>query len=423
LLGVFLFAGEYSAQSIAPQQKILFDSLIQDHNSGALALPIVPSFLADPDALAPDTECNARCKRLAGSLSDLLWVQATAKTLEAHASLRHFPKAASGGLDPAWEPLIKRLAQDGVAEYQTRPLFAALGPKSYTPAYMAAKIRELYGVSGVGISSAPVSPAAPEDYTRPLPDVTIGSCLDFMKRYAPELRDIHKKHGVPPEYIIGLLLVETGLGTDLGNHSAFRALACMANTGSVQSLSGHGNTRQARYARGRGIAGTLKEKSNWAYGELKALIAHGEKTGLDVTSIPGSIYGAIGICQFMPSNVAPLGIDGDKDGRVDMFSVVDAMYSVANYLEANGWRQAKNDSLRRAVFRSYNNDASYAAGVLASGKQIALALKGKLARNRNALAGIVIRPRAGGGGYMDPSLRGLRPVPKSARITLQGYIK
>lgn len=48
--------------------------------------------------------------------------------------------------------------------------------------------------------------------------------------------------------------------------------------------------------------------------------------------LPGSIYGAVGLCQFMPSNIAVYGADGNGDGRVDLFDTSDAIASLANYL-------------------------------------------------------------------------------------------
>jgi membrane-bound lytic murein transglycosylase B len=421
----FLVIGEYRAQSIVPQQEIFFDELLQEPSSSSLT---ARSSIYDPQKDPAKDVCNSACQRLGQELQALLWAMTAEKTSQAFkteapafSGQQSCPVADPSRLDPAWEPLVKRLVADGLDRERVWAIFASLGPKSYTPAYMAAKVRELYGVRGVGIKRTGNGPMTPVDYQQPLSDVTLGSCLAFMKRYAPVLQDIERKHGVPARSILGLLLVETGLGTDLGDHSALRALACLANTDSLQKFSSGGNGRQARYVSPKALAATLREKSNWAYKEVKALIAYGLKNNVDAASIPGSIYGAIGISQFMPSNVGPFGVDGDKNGKVDLFSVVDAMYSVANYLEANGWRGAKSDRGKLAVFRSYNNDSSYAASVLASSNQIALAQKGKLAHSRNALAGVVVGPRVSGRAFLDPSLRRLKPVPEAAKLKLDSY--
>ncbi len=323
-------------------------------------------------------------------------------------------------LDPAWMPLIVKLGQDGFDVEKTTRLFAGLGPSSYSPAFMAAKILELYGVGGVGIRRSPEGDVVPPDgYSQPISDVTIGSCRAFMTKYADVLENIRKKHGVPATTIVAVLLVETGLGCDLGSDPALRALGSMALTSTPALLGSAGNSAQVKRVSAASLKNTLKEKSAWAYDEVKALIRYGEDTNRDIAQMPGSMYGAVGLCQFMPTNIVPYGVDGDGDGKVDLFSVVDAMYSVANYLEGNGWRGAKTPEQRFSVILTYNHDNYYAARVLGVSNQLDLAAKGKVASGRSALAGVGPVPPS----VLDPSLkRRGRFVPPSARIkSLNSY--
>jgi membrane-bound lytic murein transglycosylase B len=304
-------------------------------------------------------------------------------------------------LDPSWQDLITRLEADGFTREKMEQIFSGLGPRSYSPAYMAAKITELYGAAGIGINRAgSAAPESPENYEQPLSDVTIGSCMEFIKKYAFDLAAIEDSYGVPTKVIIAILLVETNLGLDLGNDTALRALACMAATSTPALLGQRGNAGQLRRVRSAALTATLKDKSEWAYEEVRALLHYGEHYGIDVSKIPGSVYGAIGICQFMPSNIERYGVDGDKDGRVDLFSPLDAMYSVANYLSANGWRDAKTNAQQFAVIKTYNQDNFYAAHVLGVARHVDLAIAGKVPAGRNALAGI-----GSAVPYTDPSLR------------------
>ena len=304
-------------------------------------------------------------------------------------------------LDPAWRPLIDRLAGDGFDREKMEAMFTSLGPQSYSPAYMATKITELYGVGGIGInrSNGP-APELPENYEQPLSNVTIGSCLALIKKYSVELAAIEEKYGVPAKVIIAILLVETGLGLDLGSDTSLRALGSMAATTTPAMLGGRGNAGQASRVSPGALSATLKIKSNWAYNEVKALIKYGEQCGTDPARIPGSIYGAIGICQFMPSNLEPYGADGDNDGKVDVFSIVDAMSSVARYLEANGWRGAKSASQQFAVIMTYNQDGFYAGRVLGISNYLGRAIAGKVPAGNSALAGSPVPS-----GALDPSLR------------------
>ncbi len=57
------------------------------------------------------------------------------------------------------------------------------------------------------------------------------------------------------------------------------------------------------------------------------------------TDMNGSWAGAMGHMQFMPSTFRAYAVDGDGDGRIDLWqSLPDAMHSAANYLQRAGWR-------------------------------------------------------------------------------------
>ncbi|MDR2800590.1 MAG: lytic murein transglycosylase [Desulfovibrio sp.] len=323
------------------------------------------------------------------------------------------------GPDPAFSPLIARLHADGFPLDETRALFARLGPKAYTPAYMSLKILELSGVSGIGVSrETGPDPELPEGAPLPMPELNVGVCLEFAAKYEQSLAEIEKKHGVPRSVILGILLVETALGKNMGRDVAMRALAGMAVTDSPDRLGSAGNSRQTSRIRfGRRLSDTLRQRSERAYGELTALLRWSEKTGLDAARLPGSIYGAVGLCQFMPSNIETYGVDGDQDGKINLFSPVDAMFSAANYLEAHGWRRASSDARRRAVLMAYNDDSLYAAYVLGTAKRMERALAGKLPPQSPAMAGMPASAR------LDPSLRRLKSVPRSGRLAELGSYK
>jgi len=52
----------------------------------------------------------------------------------------------------------------------------------------------------------------------------------------------------------------------------------------------------------------------------------------------GSWAGAMGQCQFMPSTFARYGVDGDGDGKIDIWnSLPDVFASAANFLSESGW--------------------------------------------------------------------------------------
>ena len=108
-----------------------------------------------------------------------------------------------------------------------------------------------------------------------------------------------------------------------------------------------------------------QQKADWAYTELKALIDYAQVSGFDPLALPGSIYGAIGLCQFMPSNVLSYGVDADHDGRIDLFAKADALYSIANYLQEHGWKCTMDKPSKVRVIFDYNRSSVYVNTVLA----------------------------------------------------------
>ena len=76
-----------------------------------------------------------------------------------------------------------------------------------------------------------------------------------------------------------------------------------------------------------------------------------------------SSAGAQGPMQFLPSTFASYGVDGNKDGTVDIFNPADAIYSAANYLCANGAGQG-GSALANAIWH-YNHAGWYVQLVLA----------------------------------------------------------
>lgn len=83
---------------------------------------------------------------------------------------------------------------------------------------------------------------------------------------------------------------------------------------------------------------------------------HGRNAGV-------SSAGAMGPMQFLPATFAQYGIDGDRDGRVDINDPYDAVYSAARMLCANGAGRG-GQSLWNAIF-AYNHADWYVERVLA----------------------------------------------------------
>ncbi len=272
--------------------------------------------------------------------------------------------AAVSGRNPlSWEPLVARLAAEGFDKPRMESLFASLKSPPL-PEFMAQKAIELYGRYGkasLALADGGQGAFAPPDYTRIAGGMTVAAGRRAMDANRKFYEGLYKRYGVPAPFIVAIMMVETGLGAELGKQSALLALGSMAVTDSLDHvlhvITGLETHRDA-------MGELVKARSDWAYNELKALLAYADALGRDAANFPGSIYGAIGICQFMPSSIPQFAVSASKKRPVpDLFVHADAAASVARYLSAHGWKQAKTPSAQLAALRSYNHSDVYAATV------------------------------------------------------------
>ncbi len=68
----------------------------------------------------------------------------------------------------------------------------------------------------------------------------------------------------------------------------------------------------------------------------------------------GAFHGELGHTQFLPGNALRYGVDANGDGRVDLYSVADAMASTANFLRQKGWRPGQGYQQGQPNFRVLN---------------------------------------------------------------------
>lgn len=83
-----------------------------------------------------------------------------------------------------------------------------------------------------------------------------------------------------------------------------------------------------------------------AIGALK-LVDRGSIT----PSTKGAKHGELGHTQFLPGNALQYGVDGNGDGRVDLYSQADAMASTANFLRRKGWKPGQGYQEGQPNFR------------------------------------------------------------------------
>lgn len=135
-----------------------------------------------------------------------------------------------------------------------------------------------------------------------------------QRRYAsnlPRLREIGRRYGVTPSVLVAIWGHETSYGAVTGNFDLLNSLASLAYDGRRRQLF-----------------------SDEFVAALKMI-----DRGVPRYRLKGSWAGATGYPQFLPSVWLRLGVDGDGDGRSDIWrSEPDALASIANYLSNAGWR-------------------------------------------------------------------------------------
>lgn len=147
---------------------------------------------------------------------------------------------------------------------------------------------------------------------RYLDPVRVGRGLAFWDEHAAALARAEAQFGVPAEYVVAIIGVETIYGRYTGNFETLSTLATLAFD--------------------------YPPRAELFRRELEALLILAREQGRPVTDYRGSYAGALGLPQFLPSSWRSYAVDYDGDGRVDLLaSPVDAIGSVANFFAAHGW--------------------------------------------------------------------------------------
>jgi membrane-bound lytic murein transglycosylase B len=255
---------------------------------------------------------------------------------------------------------MERLVADGFEDQAVRTLFSRSEVK-YDPSAMASKLESL-------LRRRTVKPGGV--FQSFLRSQVIADAFSYMQEKQEILENIQRRYCVPQEIVVAILLVETLLGKNVGEKSAFNILASMALYSDLEAMRPYLPAKLITM-KNEDLARTrCREKALWAYNELKALIEYAVKSGIDPVTIPGSLYGAIGLCQFMPSNIAPYGVDADLDGRIDLFSTPDALHSIANYLQGHGWKCKMTRGAWPKIIFAYNRSSVYVNTVLAVAEKL-----------------------------------------------------
>lgn len=140
--------------------------------------------------------------------------------------------------------------------------------------------------------------------------------VKFWQDNAATLAHAAQEYGVPEEIIVAIIGVETVYGRNPGSFRVIDALTTLSF-----DYPAAGNNRAPFFR-----------------SQLEDYLLFARASNLNVFEVRGSYAGAIGMPQFMPGSWRRYAVDYDQDGKIDLRNnSVDAIGSVANFLQAHGW--------------------------------------------------------------------------------------
>src|ERR1044072_4345402 len=133
-----------------------------------------------------------------------------------------------------------------------------------------------------------------------------------MAQHRALLDALQSEYGVPPQYIMAFLGIETKYGGFIGDFQVGRSVATLA---------------------------CMTKRRDFFSNETVQALRILSMNHMTREQMRGSWAGAMGNMQFMPSTFMKWGVDRTGDGRIDLWnSLPDAFASAANFLRGIGWK-------------------------------------------------------------------------------------
>jgi membrane-bound lytic murein transglycosylase B len=134
---------------------------------------------------------------------------------------------------------------------------------------------------------------------------------EMLDRHGPLLREVAAQYGVQPRFLVAFWGMETNFGDYTGDFPVVASVATLAH-----------DPRRSEFFRAQ------------LFDALTIL----DEGHIPASRMKGSWAGAMGQLQFIPSTFTGHAVDGDGDGRKDIWgSLPDVFSSGANYLSNLGW--------------------------------------------------------------------------------------
>ena len=169
-----------------------------------------------------------------------------------------------------------------------------------------------------------------------VPDWKVKQAVEKMNEHSELLDKVEKQYGVQKRFIVALWGNESNFGRIQGNHPVLSSLASLAFDG----------RREALFKKQFFAALTILSEGH-----------------VSIDGFNGSWAGAMGQSQFMPTSFLAYAVDGNGDGKKDIWTTpADVFASIANFLSTEGWdstqtwgRQVKlGDNFDKTTLNKYS---------------------------------------------------------------------
>jgi membrane-bound lytic murein transglycosylase B len=149
--------------------------------------------------------------------------------------------------------------------------------------------------------------------------------IAFWEENEEALNRAYETYGVLPEFIIGILGIETGYGKYFGKKKVIDVLTTKAMLGD--------------------------RRENFYTKQLEKYLVMTRQANLDASILMGSNAGAMGYGQFIASSYLAFAVDFNGDGVTDLWNAEDAIGSIASYFAKNGWNRNLREIATRAKYK------------------------------------------------------------------------
>lgn len=265
--------------------------------------------------------------------------------------LLYFTPIHAKDTHPVFKELINRLHMDGMDKKYLQDVFSRPELKLMTKTVAKSLVRK----------------EANLNYAQFLEEYSMNRTISYLKTHNRILKKMENHFDVSAPVVVAILSVETSCGRYMGNFETVNIL--VTQTLSLEpeisrQILDQIPLKERSELDPKAIEKRLRKKSIRAYKELKALLTYVKDQNMDPFAVKGSTEGAIGLPQFLPSNIKRYGFDGNGDGKIDLFQHEDAIASIASYLKAYDWREDNSYKKKKEIIRKYNPSDYYATTVL-----------------------------------------------------------